>query len=308
MKKLLTLLTVTLVLASLLTIGLTGRNSTSAIAAQGATLPNKTIVGLGTNNNLSVLRPGSTAFANLGRVNVPNGDTLIGIDFRLSDGQLYGAGAKGGIFKISLASGLKATQLSTLNPRFNGGAKALFDFNPRADAIRLINRNDQNYAVVSANGRTLNTTAVQTALAYIPGDPNSGTSPNIADGAYTNAVNGPTNTIFYLVDSGTDKLVCIPYPLTATLSSNTGAGRIQTVGSVLDSNGRAMSFSPTTSVDIVTSRGKNTMLILTNGTLAVIDVSTIPPVLAAGVTQNVRASTVRIGNADNVMDIAMTTN
>src|SRR5262249_35693989 len=128
-KKSLAVLTViTLALAGLLTVGLKGRNSASVIAAQGATLPSRTIVGLGTNNNLSILRPGSTSFASLGTVNVPGGDTLIGIDFRLSDGQLYGVGAKSGIYRISLSNGLNATRVSTLNPRFNGGAKALFDF------------------------------------------------------------------------------------------------------------------------------------------------------------------------------------
>jgi trimeric autotransporter adhesin len=305
-KSLIVLTVITLVFASLLTIGLTGRNSGSAIAAQ-VSLPNRAIVGLKTGNNLSVLRPGSTSFTDLGTVSVPNGDTLIGIDFRLQGGQLYGVGAKGSVYRIVNSNGLRAIRVSTPSPRFNAGFQTLVDFNPVANAIRLIGNNDQNIAVASANGRDLNTAAVQTRVAYIPGDPFSGTNPNLADGAYTNVIAGAKNTIFYMVDFGTDKLVTIAPPLTATLSSNTGGGRLQTIGSVLDSNGRAMSFSPTTSVDIVTAGGKNTMLILTNGTLATIDVSTIPPVLAAGVSQNVRASTVRLGNADNVMDMAVQT-
>src|SRR5262249_8809229 len=141
-----------------------------------------------------------------------------------------------------------------------------------------------------------------------PGDPSSGTNPTIADGAYTNNIAGAKNTIFYMIDSGTDKLVTIAPPLTATLSSNTGGGRLQTIGSVIGSNGKAMTFSPTTAMDITTdARGNDKIIIITDQTLATIDVNTIPPVLAAGVTRNIRASTVRLADDPNVIDIALPT-
>jgi hypothetical protein len=100
---------------------------------------------------------------------------LTGIDFRVSDGptgKLYGVTDTGKLYQISIdpQNPQPPTLISILSPRFAGGFQSLSDFNPvlqpNANALRLIGSNDQNFAVVDSGG-TLNTTAVQTAVAYV---------------------------------------------------------------------------------------------------------------------------------------------
>src|SRR5262249_50965557 len=123
------------------------------------------------------------AFTRLVRPFPLNGN-LIGLDFRPADGNsnsVYGLTDTGRLYKIDLSStGLGATTLvSVMSPRFAGGVQSLMDFNPAANALRVIGSNGQNFAVVSANGGDLNTTAVQTSLTYAQNDVNAGVKPSI---------------------------------------------------------------------------------------------------------------------------------
>ena len=102
------------------------------------------------------------------------------------------------------------TKVSALSPVFNGGYQSLMDFNPMVNAIRLIDSEQQNYAVVKGATGILNTTAVQTSLTYPAPDVNAGKDPNIACGAYTNNVAGATVTIFYMIDHALDTFVYDP--------------------------------------------------------------------------------------------------
>lgn len=111
--------------------------------------------------------------------------------------------------------------------------ESLMDFNPAVNALRLIGSNDQNFAVVNANGGNLNQTAVQTALAYAPGDANAGRDPNVTAGAYNNNVPNTPQTIFYMIDYDLDTLVTIAPPLGAR-GSNTGGGQLRTIGPLTD--------------------------------------------------------------------------
>ena len=138
---------------------------------------------------------------------------LIGIDFRPNQQAnavrtntigLHGLSDTGKIYTIAIGPGGgqgTATLVSSPFPTpFDGGFQSLMDFNPVVDAIRLIGSNDQNFAVVNANGGNLNASAVQTAVAYAAGDTQAGRDPNLTAGAYTNNVAGAANTIFYAFD------------------------------------------------------------------------------------------------------------
>ncbi|MGH9839982.1 MAG: DUF4394 domain-containing protein [Blastocatellia bacterium] len=299
MRKSFTLLTIAaLILAVSLTFGLTSRDSASAQTAAGTAgivLPNANIFGLNNDNTIFLMKPGATNFARLARVSGVDGN-LIGIDFRPADGNansLYVLTDTGKVYTVNLTGTTPgaATLVSTASPRFAGGVQSLMDFNPVVNALRLIGTNDQNFALVNSGGN-LNVTAVQTAITYDPNDVNKGVDPNLTGGSYTNNYAGAPNTIFYGVDFDLDTFVTISSK-SATGSSNTGGGQLQTIGNVVDSNGRQINFSPTTDLDIYTdANGGNTVIGMSARTMFTIDLSQINPNLALGTTQKVVAQTV----------------
>jgi Domain of unknown function (DUF4394) len=265
-------------------------NAQTGIGA-GLNLPNRPIYALTSDNSIYVLTPGASQYTRLGRVGNTNGGNVIGIDFRPSDGQLYGLTDLGDIYVIDISpANFGATTLvSTMNPRFTGSFGMLMDFNPVLNALRVAGGNDQNLAVVNQNGGNLNVTAAQTAFAYAPGDVNAGKDPEIVGGAYSNNFVGAANTLFYMVDQSLDTLVTIA-DKNATGSSNTGGGRLQTIGRFVDSNGASLNMSPTTDFDIYTdANGGNFLVGQTTRLLFTVDLSQINPNLPLGTTQPVVA-------------------
>ncbi len=252
----------------------------------GVTLPGRNIYALTSDNAIYLLAPGATQYTRLGRVNTAGGN-LIGIDFRPADGQLYGLTDQGQIYTISLNPFGRATLVSTMNPRFTGGFGALVDFNPVVNALRVAGSNDQNLAVVNSNGGNLNTVAAQTKFAYDPKDVNAGKDPELVGGAYNNNRAGAASTLFYVVDHDLDTLVTISSK-SATGSSNTGGGQLQTIGQFVDANGNPLNMSPTTDFDIYTdANGRNFLVGQTTRLLFSIDLSQINPNLPLGTTQKV---------------------
>jgi hypothetical protein len=87
-----------------------------------------------------------------------------------------------------------------------------FDFNPAADAIRVVN-GDRNYRLLT-NGLVVGegppNTFIPGALAYAPGDANEGATPAVSGAAYTNSIRGstqPTMTGLFDIDTDLDVLV-----------------------------------------------------------------------------------------------------
>ena len=293
------------------------RASNTGVAA-GVTLPRVNIYALTSDNAIYVLRPGAGQYARLGRVNVPDGGNLIGMDFRPADNKLYGLTDLGTLYTIdvSLAHFGQVAQVSKMNPRFTGGFGNVMDFNPVANALRVTGTNDQNLAVVNGtDGSNLSTTVVQTKFAYAAGDVNAGKDPEISGGAYTNNYVGATTTLFYAVDHDLDTLVTIA-DKTATGSSNTGGGQLQTIGSFVDEQGNKLNMSPTTDWDVYTDRsGINYLVGQTTRLLFSIDLSQINPNLPLGKTQKIvvkRGPAAALPGANapltgGVFDIAMPT-
>jgi len=303
-KKLIVTLTIAvLAVAAISVFGLivtrraAARTTVPATAAvqTGITLPSLNIYTLSSDNTINILIPGTNIYVGLGRVPRNNGN-LIGFDFRPADGsstKLYALTDRGRLLLIDLNNVSGApTVISTLSPRFAGGFQSLMDFNPVANALRIIGSNDQNFAVVNANGGNLNQTVVQTRVAYASGDVNAGADPNLCGGSYTNNIAGATTTIFYAIDYDLDTLVTIARPLTATGSSNTGGGQLQTIGRVVNANGVPINFNPTTDFDIYTPNiGVNLLIGVNNMTMYTIDLAQINPNLPLGSTQTVVAKT-----------------
>ena len=257
--------------------------------ASGLTLPNRPIYALTSDNAIYVLLPRLGQYVRLGRVETDGGN-LIGIDFRPADGKLYGLTDLGTLYTIdvSLARFGQKQKVSTMNPRFTGGFGNIMDFNPVANALHVTGSNDQNLAVVNGgDGSNLSTTVAQTKFAYAAGDVNAGKDPELTGGAYSNNFVGATATLFYAVDADTDTLVTIA-DKTATGSSNTGGGQLQTIGSFYDEAGNKLNMSPTTDLDIYTDKAGNNYLVgQTTRLLFTIDLSQINPNLPLGQTQKV---------------------
>ncbi|MFK4104510.1 DUF4394 domain-containing protein [Streptomyces sp. NPDC019531] len=127
-----------------------------------------------------------------------SGDTgLIGIDFRVQDGLMYGVGNKGGIYTIKIPTGtmdVVVTKVSQLQYALNGTNFGV-DFNPAADRLRVVSDNGQNLR------HNLNDhTTIQDLNLTTP--PTEGTTKGVSAAAYTNNDLDAT-TVTTLVDINT---------------------------------------------------------------------------------------------------------
>lgn len=145
-------------------------------------------------------------------------ETLVAIDFRPADGNLYALGASGRLYTLNLTTGGGAVLPATPTPL--SGTRFGFDFNPTVDRIRVTSDADQNFRLNPNDGSL---TATDTPLAYAAGDAHVGTNPNVVGSAYTNNFVGAAATILYDIDSGLDTLVS---------QDPANAGSLHTVGNL----------------------------------------------------------------------------
>jgi hypothetical protein len=146
------------------------------------------------------------------------GERLLAIDFRPSDGKMYGLGSTSRLYVIDKTGAAKAI----------GAAKAFalegtafgFDVNPVVDKIRVHSDTDQNLRL----DPTMGTATKDAPLAFALKDPNEGQSPNLVATAYTNSVSpAPTATMLYSIDSTRNLLTRLAAP---------NDGKVTTVGSL----------------------------------------------------------------------------
>jgi hypothetical protein len=121
---------------------------------------------------------------------------VVGIDQRPADGMLYALTDAGMLYTVDARTG-QATGKSRLSERFESGGRAVVDFNPAADRLRVMGVSGQNLRVNVDTGATI----VDGTLKYHPEDRNAGTMPRITAGAYTNSVAGTTATALYTLDT-----------------------------------------------------------------------------------------------------------
>ncbi|MFD0413045.1 DUF4394 domain-containing protein [Streptomyces sp. NPDC127108] len=128
---------------------------------------------------------------------------LIGIDFRVQDGLMYGVGDKGGIYTIKTPPATKdvvVTKVSQLKVALSGN-KFGVDFNPAADRLRVISDNGQNLR----HNLNDHSTATDTALTT---PPTPGTTSGVSSAAYTNNdLNAATATTLFDVNTTSDQVV-----------------------------------------------------------------------------------------------------
>jgi hypothetical protein len=194
--------------------------------AQGAHL---SIYGLTTDNRLVKFSPTdpSTLTLNVKIAGLRDGETLIGIDKRPLDGTLYAVGklgTSGWLYTIDGASGA-ATFVARLDRTSDGapveldGTEFGFDFNPAADALRVISDTGQNLRILPSD-------RVVAAIQRFAGDTftdgplnDAGTTATgVTAAAYTNSdTDAATGTTLYDLDTRLDDLVIQNPPNAGTL-------------------------------------------------------------------------------------------
>lgn len=194
------------------------RDSSSSVcgASDSSYRSSLDVVGLTSDQRLvcfNEFRPGDAR--NIGFVSGLIGDTaLIGIDYRVQDGKLYGVGNTGGVYTVDPASGAAAL-VNRLTVALSGTSFGV-DFNPAADRLRIISDNGQNLRHnVNAGGTTIADTVLKYALPASDGI-------GLTGAAYTNNDLDPnTATTLYDLDTNLDQ-IAIQSPANAGLLAATG--------------------------------------------------------------------------------------
>ena len=205
-------------------VGMIGSGVT--VTALAAVVRVETIVALQSGNVLLTFNSGTpgTIASSTTVTGLVAGEALLGIDFRPSNGQLYGVTSANRIVLINPQTGAASPVGGQFSPRLAGGFFGL-DFNPVSDRIRIVSTASQNLRINPNNGALA---AFDGGLGFTAGDPNYPNRPIAAAAAYTNNVAGATTTSLYLIDSGRNILVLQGSLNGSPVSPNTG--RCTTVG------------------------------------------------------------------------------
>jgi hypothetical protein len=165
------------------------------------------VVGLTADGRLVTFTSDRTgSVGSIGKVDGLAGDqSLVGVDYRIQDGKLYGVGNKGGIYTLSTRTA-KASKVSQLSVAL-AGKRFGVDFNPAANRLRVISDTGQNLRHniddpmgMPAAGKT----AADGTLTYPPA---TAPATGVTGAAYTNNDLDPTTaTTLFDLDTSLDQI------------------------------------------------------------------------------------------------------
>ena len=141
------------------------------------------------------------------------GEAILGIDLRPSNGRLYAVGTASRLYTIDPRSGRARVVASEPFGVALRGQSLGFDFNPVADALRLVTEAGRNFRVGPASGQlidgdlTLTGVQLDRDLSYEANDPAARKQPRVGSSAYTNNARGAASTQLFGIDSARDTLV-----------------------------------------------------------------------------------------------------
>ncbi|WP_273836564.1 DUF4394 domain-containing protein [Halococcus sp. PRR34] len=144
------------------------------------------------------------------RIDGVSGDTLlVGIDYRPSDGKLYALGEDGTLYTVGMPSEYgSSASANTVGSADYPDTDLIdgigFDFNPVADAIRIVTTDSDSFVTSADDGSIVRQ---DPDTFYMDGDDNAGTAPQLSASGYTNSVADPSDTTLYDIDSNLDVLV-----------------------------------------------------------------------------------------------------
>ena len=166
------------------------------------------------------------------------GESLMGIDYRVNRGVLFGLGSTGRIYTIDAKTAeAKAVGAAPLAIALSGGEFG-FDFNPAVDRIRIVSSSGQNLRAHPDTGAAVdgnpNQDGVQAdgALAFAAGDRNAGTTPRVVGAGYTYNKQNEKITTNYAIDAATRSLVMQGSKEGATPAVSPNTGQLFTVGAL----------------------------------------------------------------------------
>jgi Domain of unknown function (DUF4394) len=171
-----------------------GSAMTTAAQAEGW------IVGLVDGKSIVTIDPASRKVAS--KVNIRGAGMVLGIDVRPADGTLYGVTSDGHLVTIDPRTG-QATMRVKLSQPWMQAAATIFDFNPAADRLRLMNSEGTSLRINVDDGMA----TVDGSHRFKDTDANAGKTPRIVAGAYTNSYKGTKTTTLYNIDAATGSLV-----------------------------------------------------------------------------------------------------
>lgn len=176
-----------------------------------------TIYAVDEQNNLVSFASGAAGSFTSEMAITGTGATMLALDFRPMNGQLYGFADDLKLYTIDTTSGF-ATAISTMALDVMG-TNFGFDFNPTIDRIRLVGNTGQNY-VLNPNTGTIQ--LVATPISYDPSDSNAGKMASVTANAYTPSTFG--------ADATTTQLFSIDYINDVLTKQNNNGGVLTTVG------------------------------------------------------------------------------
>ena len=140
------------------------------------------------------------------------GETLLGIDYRVSKDQLYALGSSGRLYTVNEDTAVSSDVGMPFAVRLEG-TQFGFDFNPVVDRIRVISNTGQNLrlhpdtgAVVDSNP-TLDGVQTDSKLTYAAGDVNFGKAPVAVGAAYSYNKADTKITTNFALDAATGALI-----------------------------------------------------------------------------------------------------
>ncbi|MDN3922289.1 DUF4394 domain-containing protein [Roseateles violae] len=161
---------------------------------------------------------------------------LLGIDYRVAKGQLFGLGASGQLYRIDTTSATATPVGTPLALPREGATEWGFDFNPTVDRIRVVNDAGFNLRLHPDTGAIVDGNPDQPGvqldgrLAYDAADANAGKTPAIVAAGYTYNKDNEKITTNYALDGRQGLLVHqgMKEGVQPMVSPNTG--RLYTVG------------------------------------------------------------------------------
>jgi len=227
----------------------------SGASAQGS---GPTLYGLTTTNRIVTVNTAFSVFStnDVAVTGLAAGEQLIGIDRRPNGGVIYGvaraANGTGRLLTVDPTTGI-STPVAPLvaapvgmtprgGPITLSGTEFGFDFNPMADALRIVSDTGQNLRVIPSNRAPANLPALVTGDTFTDTPLNADVNPatGVIAAAYTNNIAAAPSTVLYDIDTRRDVLVKQIPP---------NAGTLVTVGSLRFPVGSVAGF------DIVTTNG-----------------------------------------------------
>jgi len=140
------------------------------------------------------------------------GDRLVGIDYRIARGVLYGLGQSGRLYTLDADSG-QASPVTSEPVKLVAGSAYGMDFNPTVDRIRVVSDQGGNMRLHPDTGKAIDGDQAQGGvqpdanLQYLPGDVAEGRRPAIMAAAYTYNARNDKITTLYAIDAATTSLV-----------------------------------------------------------------------------------------------------